>query len=106
MNAEQLAVWLEHHLPAHVDVHLDPQDLRVTHVLNWGGFVNHSFTVADRSTQFHLKITKDKDRIPNLERWYTLRQLLETRFRSPKILQWVSFRKSDSQGFCVNISTA
>jgi len=68
VDAEQLSSWLELWLPRISDLNLNPQTIHVRHVLNWGGFVNHSFSVNDGSVRFHLKITNELDSIRRLQR--------------------------------------
>ena len=80
MNAEELASWLQHHLPAE----------RVTHILNWGGFVNHSFTIRDGNARYHLKLTPAHDS-GRLRRWHDLGSLLSERYRAPRVLRWMEF---------------
>jgi hypothetical protein len=89
VNAEQLALWLEHRLPGIPTLHLNSGNTRVAHILNWGGFVNHSFSVSDGTVQYHLKLTNDLDSIARLQRWRAVHDLLERRYRAPELIQWI-----------------
>ena len=97
VDAEHLASWLAQRLPLISGLHLSPQNPRVTRVLNWGGFVNHSFSVNDGSAQYHLKITSDLHNIKGVQRWHTLHYVLEKRYRAPKLIQWIDFSERLSQ---------
>jgi hypothetical protein len=92
MNSEELAQWLEQHIGAHVPAaRLDRDRTQVRHVLNWGGFSNHSFTISDGSSKYHLKITNEQDGLRRLQRWRQMHVRLEERYRSPKVVDWVEF---------------
>jgi len=93
VNAEELAEWLQQHAETFVRraAHLDPHYTTVRHVLNWGGFVNHSFTIDDGSKQYHLKITNEQDCVIRLQRWLQMHAILEQRFRAPKLIEWMDF---------------
>src|SRR5215831_2087983 len=88
VNAEELAVWLEQRLPSELD--LDAATTRVTHILNWGGFVNHSFFVRDAHRRYHLKLTPSPDSA-RLRQWYELGAILSARYRAPAVLRWIEF---------------
>ena len=109
MDADDLASWLAHRLPFISGLDLSPRNLRVTHVLNWGGFVNHSFSIDDGSAQYHLKITSDLRSINGLQRWHTLHNALEKRYRAPRLIQWIDFSEIGFAGLLfehLNGSTA
>jgi aminoglycoside phosphotransferase (APT) family kinase protein len=91
MNSEQLAEWLERHLPQVSSLKLGSDRIRVSHVLNWGGFVNHSFSVEDGTRQYHLKITDDLESIGKLHGWYKIHDPLERRYRAPEVIDWIEF---------------
>lgn len=88
MNAEELASWLEQHLPRISGLNLR-QNIRVKHVLNWGGFVNHSFSVDDGVSHYHLKITHHTDSITRLQRWLEVHDVLEERYRASELIRWI-----------------
>jgi hypothetical protein len=91
VDAEQLSSWLELWLPRISDLNLNPKTIQVRHVLNMGGFVNHSFSVNDGSVRFHLKITSELDSIRRLQRWNNIHNLLEERYRAPELIRWIDF---------------
>jgi thiamine kinase-like enzyme len=91
VDAEQLSSWLELWLPRISDLNLNPQAIQVRHVLNWGGFVNHSFSVNDGWVRYHLKITNELDSIRRLQRWNNIHNLLEERYRAPELIRWIDF---------------
>jgi thiamine kinase-like enzyme len=94
VNAEQLEEWLEQHAAVHLpELHIDPHRIKVLHVLNWGGFVNRSFTISDGSRQYHLKITNEQDHVTRLRRWLQMHDRLEQRYRAPRLIRWVDFPK-------------
>jgi hypothetical protein len=99
VDAEQLGLWLEHQLPRMSTLHLTPRNTRVAHILNWGGFVNHSFSVSDGTVQYHLKLTNDLDSIARLQRSRLVHDALEKRYRAP-------IRRSDSLDCCSSICRA
>jgi predicted DNA-binding antitoxin AbrB/MazE fold protein len=89
MNVEEMAQWLEQRLPARVPGHgLSPGTTRVRYVMNWGGFVNHSFHVCDGPARFHLKLSDDGER---LRAWRDTHEILERRHHAPALIQWVEF---------------
>jgi aminoglycoside phosphotransferase (APT) family kinase protein len=94
MNAEQLEDWLNQHLPQQVPPNIfKSQNINVKHVFNWGGFVNQSFAISDGADRYHLKITNTVDHISRLERWLKFHDVLELRYRTPKLVAWVDFPK-------------
>lgn len=64
---------------------LDAATLEVRYVLNWGGFVNHSFVVRDRSQRLHLKLADQHKAQDALVRWCKLDGLLRVH-RAPPVL--------------------
>jgi thiamine kinase-like enzyme len=99
MNSEELAIWLEQHLPRLLRTHLTTQHTKVSHVLNWGGFVNHSFCVTDGSTRFHLKLTNNPEHWERFQTWRDLHDVLEQRYRTPKLLEWIEATEVGFAGF-------
>ena len=61
------------------------------HVFNWGGFVNHSFSVDDGSVKCHLKITDDIDSARKLRLWHKIQHVLQRRYRAPEVMDWLDF---------------
>lgn len=62
--------------------------LSVQYVLNWGGFVNHSFRVSDGHRGYHVKLSTDEEGQRALRRWRSLGSALEP-YRAPSIVDWV-----------------
>lgn len=65
---------------------LRADDVRADYVLNWGGFVNHSFRITDGRTKLHVKLANEADILQSLRRWQRLRAILEARYHAPKLL--------------------
>jgi aminoglycoside phosphotransferase (APT) family kinase protein len=91
VNTEQLAEWLQRRLPRIPRLSLNSSRIKVTHVLNWGGFVNHSFSIDDGSVQYHLKITDDLESIMKLQLWRRIQSLLKQRYKAPEVIDWLDF---------------
>jgi len=68
------------------------------YILNWGGFVNASFTVTDGHTTYHLKLADEDYVLDGLRRWRSLRELLEERYHAPPMLDWVRLRGTGFEG--------
>ena len=88
-DADELERWLEDNLPRVSRLPFREQLIRARHVLNWGGFVNHSFSIIAGAATYHLKISDDQDSVDGLRQWYELRHVLEDRFRAPAVIEWV-----------------
>ncbi|MBL8980539.1 MAG: aminoglycoside phosphotransferase family protein [Gemmatimonadetes bacterium] len=88
-DADSLAVavraWCRRHAATY---RLDPSALTVTYVLNWGGFVNHSFHLSDGQRRYHLKLSTDAEDQDALRRWFTHGATLEG-YRAPVVIDWV-----------------
>jgi hypothetical protein len=67
---------------------LDASALRVSYVLNWGGFVNHSFQVSDGRTRLHLKLATSKAAQNALRRWHQHSATLQ-QYHAPPVLRWI-----------------
>ncbi len=65
--------------------------MQVKHVLNWGGFVNHSFYFTDGSVQYHLKLTNEPENMRRLQAWRSIHHMLERRYRAPELIDWIDF---------------
>jgi thiamine kinase-like enzyme len=97
MDVEEIARWLERRLPEQAQGSaLTPGKTRVRYVMNWGGFVNHSFHVFDGPTRFHLKLADDADRF---RVWRDTHQILEDRYHAPALVRWVEFAEIGYAGF-------
>jgi aminoglycoside phosphotransferase (APT) family kinase protein len=69
---------------------LHPDTVQADYILNWGGFVNVSFTIQDGQRAYHLKLADDEDCLAGLNLWRELHALLEERYRAPRMLGWVA----------------
>ena len=67
---------------------LDASALRVSYVLNWGGFVNHSFQVSDGRTRLHLKLATTAAAQNSLRRWHQHDDTLR-KYHAPPIISWI-----------------
>ena len=76
--------------PAAAAYGLDAERLRADYVLNWGGFVNHSFRVSDGARALHVKLSGVAEDQAALARWRSLRALLEERYHAPPMLGWLT----------------
>jgi hypothetical protein len=65
------------------------EDLRVTYVLNWGGFVAASFTATDGPRLLHLKLVRSESERSGLRRWQSLHEALEARYHAPQMIGWM-----------------
>lgn len=98
MNPSALEARVADHFRAHAAKYGLRASVRARYVLNWGGFVNASFTVTDGATSFHLKLTGDEARVTGLNRWRALREPLEARYRAPAMVDWVTLPGTPFQG--------
>ena len=91
MNVNQLQTTVHSHLTENADaLGIDASGLKITYVLNWGGFVNHSFRVSDGSARYHLKLGTTDEQRSTLRRWYELNETLQ-RYHAPPVLDWLEF---------------
>lgn len=68
---------------------LDARAVDARYVLNWGGFVNQSFTVTDGATMLHCKLAADDELRGGLRQWQRHHAHLEAHYRAPAVLGWV-----------------
>lgn len=71
------------------DYGLDRGAVEARYVLNWGGFVNPSFTVSDGVRAYHLKLAEGPEGREALRQQYALRELLSARYHAPRALDWI-----------------
>src|SRR5262245_28631556 len=91
MNSEELADWLKHNVERRAStLSLNATKVSVRHVLNWGGFVNHSFHVTDGVSRYHLKLARQDDS-KRFDTWLELHRTLEARYRAPELITRVDF---------------
>ena len=72
--------------------------MQVEYVLNWGGFVNYSFRISDGARGFHLKLAADAEQVELLQRVRRLHEILERRYRAPRMIDWVQIPETSFQG--------
>ncbi len=77
---------------------LKSERVRTDYVLNWGGFVNHSFTISDGVTVYHLKLTNDASNLQSFHRWERFHRILESRYHAPELITWVDLREISCAG--------
>lgn len=65
---------------------LNPKSIETTYVLNWGGFVNASFTATDGVKKLHVKVSQSHESDECFRQWARVHQILETKYHAPKIL--------------------
>jgi thiamine kinase-like enzyme len=65
---------------------LDSGSLTVQRLLNWGGFVSHSYRVGDGRHSVHAKLATDQN---GLRRWLAVHDRLEGAYHAPPVLAWV-----------------
>ncbi len=68
------------------------------YILNWGGFVNASFSISDKEKAYHLKLTDDVEMQERLLAWQELGDLLTRRHHAPRILEWVEIPRTRYSG--------
>ncbi len=67
-------------------LNLDAGAMKLSYVLNWGGFVNASFSLTDGNHNFHIKVSQSAESDESLRRWCKVHHLLELNYHAPKIL--------------------
>ncbi len=77
---------------------LRPEWVSVEYVLNWGGFGTASYHAGDGARRVHLKLTPDAGDLAGLRRWRAVRATLETRYRAPTMLGWLTVPGTAYQG--------
>ncbi|HKG91542.1 MAG TPA: phosphotransferase [Gemmatimonadaceae bacterium] len=80
------------------DLGLDPALVSVEYVLNWGGFVNHSFRASDGLIVRHLKLAAEPEARQALWRWRAVHDLLEHRYHAPRMVGWVTLPETEVAG--------
>lgn len=88
----------EHLAPRTAELGLDVARLRVEYVLNWGGFVNRSFQVADGRTRLHLKLARDPGIRDALRRFWGIREMMADRYHAPRALAWIDVPGTEYAG--------
>jgi hypothetical protein len=77
---------------------LQPAALEARYILNWGGYVNASFTITDGQLAYHLKLADDEEMLHRLAVWYDLNEILAGQYCAPRILDWIEIPETDFAG--------
>ncbi len=78
--------------------HLDPRAAEARYILNWGGFVNASFSLTDGLVTYHLKLADEPDAQERLARWMHFSPLLAENYRAPRVIEWVKIPRTPFAG--------
>lgn len=70
----------------------------VEYVLNWGGFVNHSFRASDGRSTRHVKLATQPLAQSALQRWRAVHDLLERHYHAPRMLGWFAVADAGAAG--------
>jgi fructosamine-3-kinase len=66
---------------------LDAGALSARRVLNWGGFVSHSYRVGGGGRSVHVKLATEEGQ-GGMRRWAAMHDRLERAYRAPRVLGW------------------
>lgn len=92
MELAELAARLRRELLADEELAFDPEGFVVRPVLNYGGFVNRSFTATDGATTLQVKLADGSGTHRarrRLERWRSLHAELSEHYRAPRMRGWI-----------------
>lgn len=78
---------------------IEPSRLRVNPILNWGGFVNASFTATDDCHTLHVKVATEPEMVACLRQWLTVHEQLTAAYHAPRLLD--SFVLPEEEGMAV-----
>jgi hypothetical protein len=96
---EELTRRVTGYFSQHADIYnLRADNLSASYILNWGGFVNASFTITDGLRSYHLKLADDEEVQDDLDRWYQLDDHLSGQYHAPPILAWVEIPETPFAG--------
>ena len=99
MDLTRFQTLVHDHLASRAaELGLDAARLRVEYVLNWGGFVNRSFQVADGRTRLHLKLACEPQIRDALRRFWALRGTMADRYHAPEAVAWVGVPGTEYAG--------
>ncbi len=77
---------------------LDPAALEARYILNWGGFVNASFTITDGRQSYHLKLADEEESQERLELWSYFSPHLVEKYHAPRVLDWIEIPRTPFAG--------
>ncbi|RTL35645.1 MAG: DUF1679 domain-containing protein [Candidatus Melainabacteria bacterium] len=87
MNLDSLRSSLQQQLIEQANrLELNRDTIELNYVLNWGGFVNASFTATDGRKTFHIKVSQSQESDESLRRWCKVHRPLEQKYHAPKLL--------------------
>lgn len=99
MDVDRLRDHVHEHVRANAaDFGVRADSVRVEYVLNWGGFVNHSFHVHDGRRRLHLKLSGDAENQAKLRRWARVHRHLEAHYHAPPLLSWIEIPEAGHAG--------
>ena len=76
----------------------DDESTRVEAVMNWGGFVHHSFRVVSAGASYHVKLATDADDLGDLRRWQRVSARLTDRYGAPAMVGWIDLESQRLAG--------
>jgi aminoglycoside phosphotransferase (APT) family kinase protein len=89
MDTRRLVHVVRDHFREHAaEYALAADGVEATYVLNWGGFVNHSYRITDGRRSYHLKLGGDDEQRASLAQWYRLRDRV-AHYHAPPVVGWV-----------------
>lgn len=98
LNIPRLADLVGRHFSDHAaQFGLAADRVTATCVLNWGGFVNYSFTVSDGRVSYHVKLGEPGQQ-ERLQQWRSLHATLEDRYHAPRMVGWVEVPEAGYAG--------
>ncbi|MFN8552376.1 MAG: phosphotransferase [Candidatus Obscuribacterales bacterium] len=87
MNLNSLRSALQQQLIEQANrLELNRDTIELNYVLNWGGFVNASFTATDGRKTFHIKVSQSQESDESLRRWGKVHRQLEEKYHAPRLL--------------------
>ncbi|MBS2003760.1 MAG: aminoglycoside phosphotransferase family protein [Cyanobacteria bacterium SZAS LIN-5] len=98
MNLDSLRSSLQQQLIEQANrLELNRDTIELNYVLNWGGFVNASFTATDGRKTFHIKVSQSQESDESLRRWCNVHRPLEQKYHAPKILLNMQLHETDRE---------
>lgn len=79
---------------ASAQLEIDTSTLTIEPILNWGGFVNRSFRIADGRSTLLLKLAAIEESRAGLERWRSLADTLHARYAAPRMHAWLEVEEA------------
>jgi aminoglycoside phosphotransferase (APT) family kinase protein len=99
MDLERVTASVERHVRDRADAYgLDARQVSARPSLSLGGFVNVHVQVGDGRRWYHLKLARDPEQSHQLRRWLRLAPLLESRYRAPRVVDWIELAGTPFEG--------